>query len=416
MKKTLWTKNFSLLIAATVLGCAGGIAGGFALSFLVFDETGSTLASALILAIQIIPGFLVPLLAAPWMDRLPRKPFLVAGDAINGLLYTLAGLYLMLRPFSYLGYLGFSLLLSSLQSFDSLAYNSIYPKLIPPGMEQKGYTVSSMLYPVMQMLMMPVAAVLLDTLGVAWILVMQGLLSLLAALTESFIRLEEENRMAGQRFSFRMWWQDIREAADYLAGERGLRNLFCYMAISNGVSVGYGPLLVAFFRVTAGLTTAMYSLFSVAEFAGRSLGGLLHYNIRIPPKKRFSFAFFVYLVYDSMDALLLWLPYPAMLVNRAICGFLGVNSATLRMTAVQQYIPESLRARLNAYQDILVLAVSAVLALLVGALGEVMDYRLCMSLCGGVTLLSCWGIIWRRRKDIRAVYETPPAPETTAET
>ena len=34
-----------LLIAATGLGAIGGIAGGFAMSFLVFDETGSTLAS-----------------------------------------------------------------------------------------------------------------------------------------------------------------------------------------------------------------------------------------------------------------------------------------------------------------------------------------------------------------------------------
>ena len=43
----LWNRNFTLLIAATTMGAVGGIAGGFALSFLVFDETGSTLASAL---------------------------------------------------------------------------------------------------------------------------------------------------------------------------------------------------------------------------------------------------------------------------------------------------------------------------------------------------------------------------------
>ena len=93
MKKTLWTRNFTLVTAATVLGAAGGIAGGFALSFLVFDETGSTLASALILAMELIPYFLIPLSVAPWMDRMPRKPFLVGGDVLNGLLYGLAGLY-----------------------------------------------------------------------------------------------------------------------------------------------------------------------------------------------------------------------------------------------------------------------------------------------------------------------------------
>lgn len=406
MKKTLWTRNYTLLIVATILGSIGGIAGGFALSFLVFDETGSTFASALILAIRFVPGFLVPLVAAPWMDRLPRKPFLVAGDAINGVLYILGGLYLLLRPFSYLGYLGYSLVLTSLQAFDSLAYTSIYPKLIPAGMEQQGYTVSSMLYPVLLVIMMPVSAVLLDTMGVARILVVQGGLSILAALTESTIRIQEENRMDGQRFSFQMWLRDIREAAAYLRREPGIRSIYRYMAITNGVAQGYGPLLVAFFRVTAGFTTAMYSLFSVAEFAGRSLGGMLHYHIQIPPKKRFSFAFWVYQLYETMDMCLLWLPYPAMLANRAACGFLGVNSAAMRQTAVQKYIPERLRARLNAFENILILAVSSVLTVLIGALGELLDYRLCMTLCGGFTMICCWATIWRSRKDVRQMYES----------
>lgn len=405
MKKTLWTKNFTLLILATIFGSAGGIAGGFAISFLVFDETGSTFAAALTLAIKLIPSFLIPLVAAPWLDRLPRKPFLVAGDAVNGILYLLAGFYLLKLPFSYAGYLLFSLLLTSLQTFDTLAYTSIYPKLIPEGMEHRGYTVSAMLYPVLLVIMMPLAAVLLEWLGVARILMLQGALSLLAALTESFIRIREENRMAGQRFSFRLWREDLREAAQYLSQEKGIRSIFQYMAITNGVAQGYAPLLVAFFRVTAGFTTAMYSLISVAEFAGRSLGSVLHYHMEIPKKHRFGFAFRVYQVYEAMDMCLLWLPYPAMLLNRALCGFLGVNSATLRQTAVQQYIPDHLRARLNAYQDILIQAASALLTVGIGAMGEFLDYRLCMTLCGGFTLIACWATVWRNRVQVRQVYE-----------
>lgn len=405
MRKTLWTKNFTLLIAATVCGSIGGIAGGFALSFLVFDETGSTLASALILAIQFIPGFVIPLIAAPWMDRLPRKPFLVAGDAINGILYALGGIYLLYCPFSYTGYLCFSLLLASLGSFDSLAYNSIYPRLIPAGMESKGYAVSSMLYPVLQVLMMPLAAVLMDKLGVAWILIIQGGLSTLAALIESGIVLQEENHLNGEAYTFRMWRQDISEAFVYLKQERGLRSIFDYMAVTNGVAGGYGPLLVAFFRVTPGLTSAMYGLFSAAEFIGRSLGGLLHYNVKIPEKRRFGFAFAVYQIYEMMDMCLLWLPYPLMLVNRGICGFLGINSATMRQAAVQTYIPDQLRARVNAYENILILAASSVLTLVVGMLGEILDYRMCMTICAGFALVFCWSSIWRNRKDVRAVYE-----------
>ena len=406
MRKTLWTKNYTLLFFASALGCAGGIAGGFALSFLVFDETGSTLASALILAIQVIPGAIIPLVATPWMDRLPRKPFLVAGDAVNGVLYILGGIYLLRCDFTYIGYLFFSLVLSSLQTFDSLAFNSIFPKLIPAGMEQKGYTASSMLYPVLQVIMMPIAALLLDTIGVAWILVIQGGMSLAASLIESRIRLQEENRMEGQSFSVKLWWNDLKEAAAYLGRERGLRSIYSYVAASVGVGMGYSSLLVAFFRVTPGFTTAMYSLFSVAEFAGRTLGGVVHYNIKIPDKKKFPFAFFVYQTYDVMDACLLWLPYPLMLANRALCGFLGINSATMRHAAVQQYIPDELRARINGFESMLSMASTSVFTLLIGAMGEVLDYRLCMTVCGVFACACCWLFVWRNRVHVRQVYET----------
>ena len=405
MKQTLWTRNFTLVTVATTLGMIGGIAGGFALSFLVFDETGSTLAAALIIAIQFVPTFILPLFLAPWMDRLPRKPFLVGGDVVNAVLYTLMGVYLMFFRFSYIGYLAYSLVLSALGTVDELAYNSIYPKLIPKGMEEKGYAVSSMLYPMMKVLLMPVAAVLLEFFGVAWLLVLQGGFSLAAALVESCIRIEETARLDENGYSFRLWCEDIREAAQYLRKERGLRNVYGYMAVTNGVAGGYGPIMVAFFRTMPGFTAAMYSFFSVAEFLGRTVGSAVQYRLKLPPKKKFSFTFFVYLFYETMDMMLLWLPYPLMLVNRAAAGFLGANSATLRRAAVQRYIPEQLRARINAFENMLITAAISILSLGVGALGEVVDYRLCLTICGAVAMLACWLTLWRSRKSVRAVYE-----------
>ena len=405
MKQTLWTKNFTLVTVATALGAVGGIAGGFALSFLVFDETGSTLAAALIIAIQLVPRFVLPLFFAPRMDRLPRKPFLVAGDLSNGVIYALMGVYLLFFQFSYAGYLAVSLVLACLGSFDELAYNSIYPKLIPEGMEQKGYAVSATLYPVLKVVMMPLSAVLFEWFGVARLLMLQGGLSVAAAVVESRIRLREERRMEEKHYGFRLWWQDICEAVDYMKQERGLRNLFTYMAMTNGMAEGYSPLLVAFFRTMPGLTATMYSLYSVAEFLGRTIGGVVQYRVKIPPKKKFSFAFLVYQIYESMDMCLLWLPYPLMLVNRAICGFLGINSATMRQAAVQRYIPDHLRARVNAFETMTYTAAGCVLSLLVGALGEVMDYRLCLTVCGAATMAVCWLTVWRRRKDVRKLYE-----------
>lgn len=402
----LWTRNFRLVILASAIGTVGAIAGGFALAFLVFDETGSTLASALIVAIQLLPHLLLPVLIAPFMDRLPRKSFLVAGDIANAVLLAGMGLWLLFFNFSYVGYLAVSLLLACIGAVDELAFTSIYPELIPEGAEQKGYAVSSMLYPVLKVIMTPLAAVLLDTLGVTWILIAQSGLSFAAAITESFIHLDETERQHRTPYSLQAWAGDIREAVQYLKEERGLRSVYEYMAVTNGVASGFSPILVAFFRTFPGFTAAMYSAFSVVEFAGRTIGSVLQYRIKIPDKKKYGLVLFVYQVYESMDMCLLWLPYPLMLVNRGICGFLGSNSAILRSAAVQRYIPEKLRSRINAFDDVLITAGASVFSLMMGFLGEILDYRWCVTIGGAIAMLASWLLIWDRRKDVRRVYET----------
>ena len=318
----LWTRDFSLITFATVLGAAGGIAGEFAISFFVFDETGSTLASALVIAIQLVPHVFVPLIISPFMDRLPRKAFLVAGDVVCGIAYAALGCWLAFSTFSYVAYLAVSLVLACLEAVDELAWTSIYPEVIPPGTEQKG-----------------------------------------------------------------------------------MRGLMGYMAVTNGIGTGYSPILIAFFRTTPGLSAALYALFSAAECIGRTVGSALQYAVKVPREKRFGICLFVYIFYDLMDAVLLWLPYPLMLANRTACGFLGANSYILRESAMQRYIPEHMRSRVNAFQGAFVMAVCSVCALAVGALGEVLDYRMCMTLCGLAAVTASVLLVWMRRGHVRKIFE-----------
>ncbi|UKI13587.1 MAG: hypothetical protein L6V84_00710 [Oscillospiraceae bacterium] len=211
----------------------------------------------------------------------------MAGDAANAVLLAGMGIWLLFFDFSYVGYLAVSLLLACLGAVDELAFTSIYPELIPEGAEQKGYAVSSMLYPVLKVIMTPLAAILLDTLGVAWILIAQSGFSLAAAVTESFIRLDETERKHREPYSLRAWGNDIREAVQYLKKERGLRSIYGYMAVTNGVASGFSPILVAFFSARSrDSPLPCIPHFSVVEFVGRSIGSAMQYRISIPEKKR----------------------------------------------------------------------------------------------------------------------------------
>ena len=403
MQNTLWTKNFTIITLGTVISAIGGVAMGFALSFVVFDNTGSTLMMALFAAASSLPGVILPVLISPYLDNFRRKPVIVGLDYLSAVIYLLFGLYLLKHSFSLPLYLLFSLLCGSIGSVYNLAYESLYPNLIPDGFAQKGYTVSGMLYPTVTMVMTPVASILYVKLGLGILCIGEGLLLAAAASVETQINVEEHIK-PGEKFSFHDYIRDFREGFRYLKKEKGLLRIYGYMPITQGVSQATEPLIRAWFRTAPGLNLTMYALFTTAEFIGRTVGGLVHYKFEIPPEKRFSLAYLVYVTYSIMDTVLLWLGFPLMLVNRGVCGFLGINSATLRASSVQNYLPDNMRAKVNAVFNMLYALVPTLLTLAVGALGEVMDYRLCVTLVSAAGLLPCYLIMWRGREDVKKVY------------
>lgn len=403
MKNTLWTKNFTIITLGTVISAIGGVAMGFALSFVVFDNTGSTLMMALFAAASSLPGIILPVLLSPYLDNFRRKPVIVGLDYLSAVIYLLFGLYLLKHSFSLPLYLLFSLACGSIGSVYNLAYESLYPNLIPEGFAQRGYTVSGMLYPTVTMVMTPVASILYTRLGLGVLCIGEGLLLAAAASVETQIRVEEHTKPGG-KFSFSDYIGDFKEGFRYLKKEKGLLRIYGYMPITQGISQATEPLIRAWFRTAPGLNLTMYALFTTAEFIGRTIGGLVHYKFEIPPEKRFSLAYLVYVTYNIMDTVLLWLGFPLMLINRGICGFLGINSATLRASSVQNYLPDNMRAKVNAVFNMLYALVPTLLTLAVGALGEMMDYRLCVTLVSAAGLLPCYLIMWRGREDVKKVY------------
>ena len=254
-----------------------------------------------------------------------------------------------------MGYLAVSLLLACLGAVDELAFTSIYPELIPEGAEQKGYAVSSMLYPVLNVIMTPLAAILLDTLGVAWIPIAQSGFSLAAAVTESFIRLDETERKHREPYSLRAWGNDIREAVQYLKKERGLRSIYGYMAVTNGVASGFSPYFGGIFPHVSGIHRChVFRIFrgGIRRTVNRQRNAIPNQHSR---EKRYGFAF---LVHRFMKQ---WIcacsaSLSAYAGQPRICGFLGSNSAIMRNAAVQRYIPEKLRSRINAFNGVMLTA------------------------------------------------------------
>lgn len=400
----VWNRNFRLLIGSTICGSAGAIAASYGLSFLVFYETGSVLASALVLASKAIPSFLLPLIAGPFMDRLPRKPVLVFSDLLNGVLYLLMGVWLSMASFTYLGYLIYSLVLACASSLDELAFTSILPMTITPGQEQRSYAVSGMVYPFLNMVMMPCAAFIMERIGIPFLLLLQGALSLLGALIESRMHLEQDTGHHEERFSLHLWKNDLLDTLRYLHHEPGLLSFFIYAAFTNGIGNACGPVLVAFTSITPGFTPLMFSMFGVADSLGRLMGNTTQYFQEIPSRYQYPFSLLVMMLYNILDGILLFLSYPLMLVIQWLGGTMGSITYTLRTAAIQSYIPESMRARINSFQDLLYYMVTSILTLIFGFLGDFFSPRTVMVI-GAVLGMIVLGLTWvKHRKACQAVF------------
>lgn len=402
---SVWTKDFSCITAATILSAIGGEAMNLPVSLFVFEKTQSTFLSALIMVCGMLPDVVLPILAAPFIDKGGKKKWIIGLDFLLAVLYAGMGIWIGGHTFQYGLYVGFTLLVGTISVFYRLAYSAWYPDLIPVGAEQKGYAISTTIYPLVTILLSPVITFLYGLVSLETFFLGVSGMTIVSVIIESCIFEKSREAKKTESYTFRQYFADIREGFAYLKKEKGIRNIYTYMSITNGASYGVNMITQAYYQTQPWLTVTMLGFLKSAEMIGRVIGGFFQYTKEIPVKKRYMFTKFVYLFYDSMDAILLFLPYPFMLLNRFLCGGLGISSATIRETAVQSYLPAQIRARINAFFDVMIAVGGVGFQLLAGILGTVMPFRIAALLLGLATLGSAYVLIVLQADANRPVYE-----------
>ena len=83
------------------------------------------------------------------------------------------------------------------------------------------------------------------------------------------------------------------------------------------------------------------------SLAGRAIGGMVHYRVKIPAKYRYAVAFGVYVVISVFEGVYLFCGVPVMMLLCFIVGLGGVTSYTLRVSVTQSYVPDEMKGRFN---------------------------------------------------------------------
>lgn len=399
----LWTRDFSLVTITTILSAIGGEAMNLPVSLLVFDQTHSTFLASVILACGMLPDVFLPIIIAPLIDSGNKKRWIVILDCIISLLFLGMGFYVLGHAFSYGLYVAFTLVVATVSVCYRLAYDAWYPDLIPVGFEQKGYSVSSTIYPMVIIVMAPVATFLYQEIAIGYLFIGFSAISVVDITLE--IMIKETGKRCTGCYTWKKYKSDLLEGIRYLKKEKGIRNVYTYMSITSGASSGINVMTQAFYQTQTMFTLGMLGFLKSSETLGRVIGGLLQYNKEIPVEKRYKFTKLVYSVYDLCDATLLFLPYPAMLINRFLCGLLGVQSATIREVAVKSYLPAEIRARISALFSVIFSVGGILFQIIAGWMGQIMPYRIAAMILGLTAYTAMMILIWRPKEDNRVVYE-----------
>jgi MFS family permease len=188
-------------------------------------------------------------------------------------------------------------------------------------------------------------------------------------------------------------WHALRESARYIAHRPRVTAL---VTVKSGVGFGNGVL--ALFSVLAIQVFAVGSVGTGLLFAARGAGALIGPLLfrRLLGQGRWllaglSASMVVYGVSYLGVAVAVWFPLVLLLV--VIAHIAGGGNWTMSNFALQAEVPDALRGRVFAFdQMIVMLAISASL-LVVGALEGHVATRGLVACCGAVTLL--YGIGWR---------------------
>jgi MFS family permease len=380
VRKSLWTRDFTIITLGSVVSMFGNAMSCFAMSLMVLDISDSTFLYAIYIIMYTLPMLFMPIFSGAVLDRFSRKKMIYTLDFLSAGLYLFMSAVLATGWFSFPLFAVYCLILGTVESTYMVAYESFYPLLVTEGNMQKAYSIASVLETV-SAVMVPVSAFLYRRIGLAPLMTANGICFLAAAVMETQIRTEEayiETQKLTERQDhdrIRQVLEDIREGFRYLYSEKGLLAVAVYFAFSAVCGGVQSVVTLPYFKGRFTNGEYWFMLVEGAAIAGRAIGGTIHYRKSIPAEYRYRIAFGVYILISMLEGTYLFCPVPVMTAMCFLVGMGGVTSYTIRVSATQSYVPDEKKGRFNGAFNMLSTAGALIGEFLAGALTLVMSGR-----------------------------------------
>lgn len=338
---------------------------------------------------QLLPAFIIGLFAGAWVDRLQRRPFLIAADIGRAIILASIPLAALFGKLNILQVYGVAVVVSILTTFFDVAYKSYLPALVSKNELLDGNSKLTASAAVAEFGGFSLGGWLVQALTAPFAILIDAGSFIVSAISVGLIRTREEkiipevipNLGAEIVTGLHEVWQQplLRTCAIAVLAQ----------ALSNGVN---GALVVLYMSrglgFPPGILGMIWAVGGLSSFMGAALAPGL--TGRFGSGKMMVAGLAVY----GFSGLLIplasgagWVSALLLILAQLGDGFFVVYEINL-ISLRQTITPERLLGRVNGTMQFLLVGASLAGSLLGGALGQTMDLRLVLLLGGMGTVLS----------------------------
>ncbi len=401
----LWNKNFTIITLGSMISMLGNSISGFAMSLLVLDYTGSSFLYGLYIFFFTLPMIVTPIISGPLLDRFSRRKMIYMLDFISSAIYLILALVVFFDLFNFPILALFCLLIGTIESIYSIAYESFYPLLISEGNYSKAYSIASTLN-TLTMVMVPISAVIYNAVGIVPLFLFNAASFLIAAIFETQIKADESHLASadGGGYKRKQYLSDLREGFAYLKNEKGLLAIALYFTVSSFSGGVSSVITLPFFRDNFSNGEYVYIFVWGFMTLGRVIGGGIHYKFKLPASKKYIIALMVYCVISALEGSYLFFSIPVMMAMCFMIGILGVTSYNIRISATQSYVPDNKKGRFNGLFLMMMTVGSLTGEITAGLLAEFIPKRIVLSIAMGICLIAGFIFIGGNKKSVSQIY------------
>jgi MFS family permease len=406
----LWRHgDFLKLWSAETISQFGSQVGALALPLVAVLTLESTpFEVAVLTTLEFLPFIFFAIPAGVWVDRLPRRPILIASDLGRFVLYVTVPVAYVADVLTIwqLYAVGFTYGICTV--FFDVAYQSYLPSLVTRDQLIDGNSKLEISRSASQLGGPGLGGLTVQILTAPYAVLADAISFLVSGVFLLRIRKPEPRPEPEEGAPRPSMLREAREGLGYVLGNRYLRSIAGTTGISNFASMMAFAVFLVYAVRELGLSAAaigiVFSVGSIGSLVGALAGRRIADKLGVGPTIIATAALFgpAMLLFPAAPTSF---PYPFLIAGMVLIGLAGVTYNITQLSYRQAITPERMQGRMNAVMRFIVWGVIPIGSLVGGALATWIGLRETMWIGAAIGSLSCLPVLLSPVRGLRAMPE-----------